>query len=91
MTGPTQGASYYGTFTVSVDVAGGAPVAYVLIKVNGNRTANPTTGSFNYNLDSSKLPDGKTVFDITAVDSSGKTDSKQVTVAIDNAGQDEPL
>jgi hypothetical protein len=91
VTSPTQGAGYDGTFTVSVDVAGGAPVAYVLIKVNGNQTANLTTAPFTYNLDSTTFPDGNMVINITAVDTSGKTDSKQVTVVIDNAGQDEPL
>jgi hypothetical protein len=91
ITSPTQGAEYYGTFTVSVEVAGGAPVAYVLVKVNGNQTANLTTAPFSYDLDSSKFPDGNAVINITAVDTSGKTDSKQVTVVIDNAGQDEPL
>ena len=88
---PTASGAYDGSITISANVTPGNGISYVVLRINGQQVANSTAAPFSWQVNTANYPDGNTVVNITAVDLSGKHGYSEMTVSIDNAGQEEPL
>jgi hypothetical protein len=88
---PTAGGAYAGTITVSANLTSGAGIGYVVLRINGQQVANTSTAPFSWQVNTANYPDGHAVINITAVDLAGKHGYSEMSISIDNAGQEEPL
>jgi hypothetical protein len=88
---PTVGGEYDGMITVTANLTSEAGVDYVILRINGQQVANATTAPFSWQLNTANYLDGYMVINVTAVDLAGKRGYSEVSIAVDNAGQDEPL
>jgi hypothetical protein len=89
--GPTAGGAYDGTITVSANLTSGAGIGYVVLRINGQQVANTSVAPFSWQVNTANYPDGHAVINITAVDLAGKRGYSEISISIDNAGQEEPL
>lgn len=91
ITDPTNGGDYYGAINLAMtlNIPGGP--GYVLVKVGGNQVANLSSAPYQMSLDTANYADGWLVINVTAVDAHGNRAYQEITIIIDNAGQDEPI
>ena len=88
---PTAAGAYAGSITVSANVTSDAGIGYVVLRINGQQVANTSAAPFSWPVNTANYPDGHAVINITAVDLAGKRGYSEISISIDNAGQDEPL
>ena len=88
---PTAGGSYDGTITVTANLTSGTGISYAILRINGQQVANTSNAPFSWQVNTANYPDGSTAVNITAVDLNGKHGYSEISISIDNAGQEEPL
>ena len=91
ITSPTNGGAYDGTIDLAITVNAPGGSGYVLVKVAGSQLANLSSAPYITSLNTANYTDGSLVINVTAVDAHGNRLYQEITISIDNAGQDEPL
>jgi hypothetical protein len=91
ITSPTNGGAYDGTINLAMTFNAPGGPGYILIKVGGNQVANLSSAPYQTSLNTASYPDGSLVINVTAVDAHGNRLYQEITISIDNAGQEEPL
>jgi hypothetical protein len=91
ITSPTNGGEYHGIIDLSITVNAPGGQGYVLVVVDGSPLTNLTSAPYQTSLNTANYSDGPLVINVTAVDAHGNRLYQEITVSIDNAGQDEPL
>jgi hypothetical protein len=88
---PTAGAPYHGPINIVANVSSPTAIAYVSIKINGVEVANLSSAPYTTSIDSATYTDGLTKVNVTALGANGKVGYNEISITIDNAGQEEPL
>lgn len=91
ITAPVAGANYQGIVTVSATVAGGANISFAQLWVNGSLVSNITAEPYSWELNTADYGDGPMTINVTAKDNVGRYAYQEISIVIDNPGQDEPL
>jgi hypothetical protein len=91
ITAPVAGANYQGLIIVSATIAGGANISFVQLWVNGPLVSNITAEPYSWDIDTADYGDGPMTINVTAKDTVGRYAYQEISIVIDNPGQDEPL
>lgn len=91
ITAPVAGANYQGLIIVSATIAGGANISFAQLWVNGTLVSNITAEPYSWDIDTADYGDGPMTINVTAKDTVGRLAYQEISIVIDNPGQDEPL
>ncbi len=87
VTAPVNNSAWAGTVTLAANASDNVAVANVQFYVNGAKVGPALTAApYEYNWDSTALPDGNDTITATATDTSGNTASASVTMSVVNRG-----
>lgn len=92
LTAPANGATVYGTITVSATASDNVAVNHVTFRVDGGAIASDSTAPYSIQYDTTKVGPGSHTFAVRAVDNAGNVsvqpDSKAVVTVLNGGVQD---
>jgi iron complex transport system substrate-binding protein len=83
---PGNGATVTGVMNVSASVASAKSISYATLRLDGTLLGNRSLAPFFWLVNTTHIPEGQHVLNITALNSAGKRAQAQITVTVNNGG-----
>jgi len=91
ITSPTANSEVSDTITVAASMVPSADISYAILSIDGEEVDNKTSAPFLWTIDTHVYTDGAHVLNITATNATGAHGYEEITITVNNAGEETML